>query len=662
MGILGNTIKAKETKTALLICKRHKTGGAYHQRNSQGKRLQIMIHTETEIQSVRTGTGDGVDALGKRSLPWKICRENRRKQVQEKKRLTYEKGIFVLGTLTIVFVGTVVLLASLFLIIGVSIQAFEFYAAIFISLVVTSYLFQLSAKQTIRIVVVWMGILIAGLILSGAVYDFAWDGNAYHKAAVGALRYGWNPIRESIASFIQHLNIEGFEKFNNIPWVENFPKASWYFGACIYAVTGKIETAKVINLLLLFCTWTFSYHAMSGYWKERNAEKGNKTFFCIVFATFCAAHPIAINQMFTFYVDGLLASCLTILLLCLFCMSSTAFWKECKCLTASLFCVILLACNLKFTALGMVAVFCAAFYIVWVVRAFLKERSTEKQSFKSDILKLTGFYVVAVCCAVFLVGAGSYLKNYIAGGHPFYPIMGKQATISEDTMMAGYLPDEVEPLGNFSKWTLVFLSRTQGGRGDIPIQLKIPFTFHKSELIVNAIDTERAGFGFWFSGLFIVGMVISIAGAIQLGKNGEGLKAIEISVCLACCVLLVGIVSASWLARYSPYLYLPVQIAGGLLFFYRGKTLKGVCLVFISLALINCATLARYPLLEIKWSGSLHQTFASMREEGTVQIVNSTFPGVLFDLQDEDVCYEIVESLDHEEGRISQWGMVYGTK
>lgn len=47
------------------------------------------------------------------------------------------------------------------------------------------------------------GILASAVGVAAVTVDYSWDGNNYHKMAVGALAHGWNPVWQSIFDFDQ---------------------------------------------------------------------------------------------------------------------------------------------------------------------------------------------------------------------------------------------------------------------------------------------------------------------------------------------------------------------------------------------------------------------------------------------------------------------------
>jgi hypothetical protein len=80
------------------------------------------------------------------------------------------------------------------------------------------------------------------LALSVFFYDFSWDGQWYHQAAIYHLESGWNPILKPI---------ETFDKNNDLSIV-HFPKGSWYYAATVLSTFGNLEAGKSINWIVLF--------------------------------------------------------------------------------------------------------------------------------------------------------------------------------------------------------------------------------------------------------------------------------------------------------------------------------------------------------------------------------------------------------------------------
>lgn len=72
--------------------------------------------------------------------------------------------------------------------------------------------------------VIWLVLFVIALVLCGWVYDVSWDGNAYHKGAVGYLAQGWNPLYQTMEEFVLQSDMEGVQQFTSLPWVEFSPR------------------------------------------------------------------------------------------------------------------------------------------------------------------------------------------------------------------------------------------------------------------------------------------------------------------------------------------------------------------------------------------------------------------------------------------------------
>lgn len=406
------------------------------------------------------------------------------------------------------FSGLIVLLSSVEQLVGIPILKINFILSFYLAIVLL-WLFYKVEKQEFAVASFASLLFIVFLIfVSGCVIDVFWDSNAYYKVAVGHLANGWNCVWQSLEDFLAASPFSGSKYLsNNPPWVEYFPKASWYYGASVYKVFHNIETAKSINLIMLSAAFLSAYSAL----EERfcpDRKSRCHALFAFIAAVIVACNPIALNQLFTLYVDGLLASIWTLVIISLF--------REEKCHRAQWmvfrFFLIIIGCNLKFTSGAIIGAFCIAGYFLKVVKAAKHKRI-------SAMVGQTLYYAVCVIAAFGVVGAGCYIRNLVQYGHPFYPIMTVQSR-ENINVMAGYLPDEVEALPSIEKWALVSFSKTEFARGDVPIHLKFPFSFHADELVINHIDTERGGMGPFYSGLLLVS-VFAIFGWIFVSKKNS---------------------------------------------------------------------------------------------------------------------------------------------
>ncbi|HEY9249759.1 MAG TPA: hypothetical protein VIO38_11530, partial [Rariglobus sp.] len=234
-------------------------------------------------------------------------------------------------------------------------------------------------------------VLLAALLVSNAFFDGSSDTIGYHKPGVLQLLDGWNPYRN--ASMGPDLSY----------WTVVYPKASWICGAQLTALTGRLECSKAVNLLALVAAGCVA-------WRFLHPRLPQHPRVAVLASILVALNPVAVAQCTTFYVDGLLASLLTILLLDLAGLvadgRSRADWFEIA------VCSVLLA-NLKFT--GLVYAGLAWFFaglLLWRFQGFGAAR------------RFAGIGALVLLPAILLFGKTPYLDNLNAGRHLFHPLMG----------------------------------------------------------------------------------------------------------------------------------------------------------------------------------------------------------------------------------------------
>lgn len=567
--------------------------------------------------------------------------------------------MYKLGSFLLLFVSYCILIPSVLFLLNIPINAIELVIAWILAGISMVLIFRGQRKRLLLVMAIGTGLIVAAIVFSGRIYDIAWDGNAYHKVAVGFLKNGWNPVYQSANDFAVSSENAIFHNIKIEPWVESFPTASWVFGALVYSCTGNIETGKAINVLMLIIVFSFAYSLFSQYQVERGTgnEKKRSAIWSVVFATVWTLNPIAINQVFTFYVDGLLGSIVSLIVLlqlAILCLKPQPGEKGQWFIWLAM--AIVIGTNLKFSGLGIVAVFCFVFYLIsWIVALGGTKKGTEKRKKEWErVKKLTLYYVAVVAVAIGIVGAPSYMRNLVVYGHPAYPIMGKNAYIKQEDLTEGYLPPELTAKGNYEKWVRVTFSRTQGGvLGETPVEWKAPFTFSADELTINLVDTQRAGFGFAFSGLLVVAVGV-LACAVIKWRRRYPIAALCLLGILLASGALIGILEASWLARYTSFLYILLPLAAGVLALADGKVCRLVAAAFCLIIILNTTTFFHFYITQYKEGVAIEAAIDTMKKEPMVE-VNALFPATVFLLEDNEVNYRLVEELPDPDGSIGYW-------
>lgn len=177
-------------------------------------------------------------------------------------------------------------------------------------------------------------------------------------------------------------------------------------------------------------------------------------------------------------------------------------------------------------------------------------------------------------------------------------------------------------------------------------KLKIPFSIHASEMVVPSVDTRISGFGLFFSGL----LVLSLIGILCYVTNKQISKNYRIFVSIGLLLILIGsfAIPAGYWARYNPFLWLIILIS---LYIYEptSKTKNLIYSGYIILLLINTLYFALCPIQYTYRSYFKNSNLASGTKIKT-DLFLGRYPGVLFNLEDDGVEYEIVDTLENSDG------------
>ncbi|GMO62331.1 MAG: hypothetical protein Ta2A_08870 [Treponemataceae bacterium] len=411
-------------------------------------------------------------------------------------------------------------------------------------------------KELIVSIAISYGILLLTLFLSMAVYDYSYDGQAYHQPGVMKLRDGWNPL-------------QGFLQPDNSlwRWVNHYPKFTEMYGSFFSAITNTIEAGKSYTILFYMISFSYTLRFISRY------QKRGSIVFCL--ALIFTANPVVFGQMFTYYVDGVLGLCIILLVFSLLDFESTKKYRYLlMAIALSIFSI-----NIKMT--GFVAGL--------VLIAFLIRQICIKNFKNVFPLAIAGFIVLIV--SVVFIGYNPYVLNFSTHGHPFWPLYGENAVdiINRNT------PEYLVGKHPVEKFISLFLLEANWKN--------TPFSPLKLISIANhaRYDFPIGGFGVFFIELWI-GCLLMLF--LSIRKTGiSQFKSVLFPVFLL--LGLVIITPENWRARYIPYFWyvpffciLPVNIS-------RFKT---VCSCIIVIACINSGVFLSQNLLNgLVFTQSIHR-------------------------------------------------------
>ena len=434
--------------------------------------------------------------------------------------------------------------------------------SLFLSLAITYYLtLKISPRKWVAFVqsLIVLGAIAGSLLIGSVTVDSSYDGNWYHKTAIGEMKNGWNPVRVDGRTFNDSAEnpyrITGMsaDKIINgkdgTPWLmtDHYPKASWVFGANIYSITDNIESGKALTALVIFVVFFFAF----GYlYKKFGIHK------TLLLALLLAANPVIMMQLFNYYNDGILGNLLIILVIGLSMLIDKTAKIPHKALIVygAIFMAITLLVNLKFTGIvyAGITVLCYLGYIVY------------KRDWQVTC-RLVAVGAASLLVGLVVIGASTYVKNIITVGNPLYPLIGSDIPIIEGNQPISYADKSgvhkfVE--ANFSPTANVsYLESTITGKDTDP---KIPFTISAEEVELLAFadsrDYRQGGYGVWFSGILIVSILAGIYLLVRHSKANRQILPLFL-LPIATVFITIIVVDTTWWARYLPQLYiLPVLV------------------------------------------------------------------------------------------------------
>ena len=517
------------------------------------------------------------------------------------------------------------LLSTLVFLLGASISWYFLFISFGISIIICEMIN--SNHVSCYDILMAMAIVVIFSWISGEFFDGTVDGNLYHKLAVGLLKNHWNPFQQMPS--LSLTEGAGVESSNSVLWVETYCKVTWIFGASVYAITGNIETGKSYTMIAMTCLFMLVFYYMM--------KMGNDVRKAIIMACVASFSPIAIQQMFSYYVDGFMHVMLMLLVLSLLMLRYRKIF-EVKTSISLVVASMIICGNIKFTGLLYGGIFCIAYYLLDCL-TYIK---TDKE-WKQKVLNESFWYFILAIVTVVWGGSTSYITNFIRHGSLTYPLTGE----GKVDIMTGNSPFTEE--NHFKNLFLSMFSRVDNftiatGKST---ELKIPFTFNKDEVSMLVIpDARISGFGVIFGGLLIAAILVISVWLIFSGRND---KRIIIIMNFAVCIALMFGIKESWWARYSPYIYMLLPIAMYLAIENNKKYVKICSLIFFVLIMFNNCLPLKYIGDSYKYNRTIEAEFLNLKNNGVVEICNEGLHGVYYNFKDYNIYYYINNELADED-------------
>lgn len=558
-------------------------------------------------------------------------------RTSEEKKAYRDRLVFLSGMLILFYICVTVLFSSVIFLVGGKISVLTSVSCIVLSIVFFAMLTQNEGEGHAPIsLIIGVGIVLVALFVCDRIYDFTYDGNWYHKVAVGCMANGWNPLYEALTDFGEANRIQFLG--TSAVWVEHYCKASWIFGANIYVLTGSIETAKCMSLLLVYSLFAFAYYYLSSRRFTRTQS--------LLIAAVLSLSPVTTSQLFTFYVDNLLFTSLYGVIICLIWISDQVDMHDRLYVFTGLSCFIIICTNVKFTGFAYAAMFCFAFYVVWLITA------CRKRKFKAVFAQTTIYFVAIVLISVVMVGSSSYVTNFIDHGHVFYPLFGE----GKIDIITNNQPAVFKDMPGLEKLYYALFSESANIWGDKAPVLKELFSCEADEILAvnNSADLRIGGFGPFFGIVIILSAVVVLASLVILFIKNKKWCAI-VGAMLLTSIALILIIQDGWWARYSPYMYLIPVVALALAIVIGNqipqwylKVIPTFFAVIISvLALFHTSLSYNYvenALVKTLETREALQEAAERSQEGKIEVClpDVSLHGVQFNIRDFDIDCEII--------------------
>lgn len=481
--------------------------------------------------------------------------------------------------ITVFSIFTSVFIQSLLFLFNLPLSSFVFYLSLGLYPIFYSLLnkAKVISFRTISLYFVFAFVLGLGFMYFKQFIQYAWDGSDYHGGAMVQMIKGWNPFYD----------LHGYAEFTISVWSKAYPKLTWIFGAIVIKLFGNTSAGMLINLLVALA----SSLKVIVYSKKHLSS----TFIPVVLGVLIFLNPIFIEQLHTFYVDGVIAN--LVILLFVYNLELTEQYTQ-----NNLFYIVLLSVmlmNIKFTGAVYAAVIdFGAFSFLLITRS-----KHLKQYVIAGVLMLV--------IGIGIIGFNPYTTNLYAGHHIFYPVMGSDYVEVE---IAKNTPDILLPLNSFEK----MIYSMKSGRSWIENLVSI------KSFGYLLFDQRIGGFGSQFIKLLILTMGTLMWTVISKVKH------LSLNVLFMSLAFIVSIIlnyQYLWWARYIPHLWALFAYSIFILnYYYKNNYVYFVIAIVLSLVLFQSQDIYRNTYKkDQQFTQEAKEVFRSLESRKNLTVYFDTF-------------------------------------
>ncbi len=445
-------------------------------------------------------------------------------------------------------------------------------------------------------------LLAVSLLLSAFFYDLSWDGQWYHQLGIITIAHDWNPLSEPLRSFDQSPS-----QLHSQLYLRHYAKGPWYSAATIFATTGRIELGKCINWLILMASFLGTLAAC--------LSAGLRRSLALAIAAVAAINPVAISEVTTYMVDGLMASALLLTVAA----TVTALRQPRPAVIATALAASIICINSKFTGLIYL---CFLFSGVGIWCLFKARRSLAQYACAA---------VATIVLGACLWGYNPYITNTLYRHQPFYPILGS-ANYPSLAQQGNDGNEKYETPKNMAgrKLPVRFMYSIFGRPGNQPYRegknasLMWPLTARLHDLYTYTYQEPRvAALGPYFSACFLLSIALGIWLLFQLDSSSRR------TLLLASATIVASLLISkhSWWPRYGPQIWL-LPIVPIVFAFRESSSRLQVRLTWalVALLLFNAAIVATVRFnWETRASLTLRHQLRDLRNSGQEYEVSTRF-------------------------------------
>ena len=161
--------------------------------------------------------------------------------------------------------ANLLILSSVLFFINISISVLHLPVSFIIAIIEVYFLRQTNIRDLLVSTIIMIFIFLISIFLCGGVFDSSYDGNSYHKEAIGYLKEGWNPIYETAEEFGKKESLTSSQAI----WLNSYPKTTWFYGASVYKITDNIETSKSFNFIIVFVVFFVIVYLINKYYNKK---------------------------------------------------------------------------------------------------------------------------------------------------------------------------------------------------------------------------------------------------------------------------------------------------------------------------------------------------------------------------------------------------------